>query len=75
MDVEFGQPEDYDDAVSRLSKEINQLKADLAKFGGHKADCACLIDNWPDDFDSHKDDEPKCDCDWVEIENEIRRMV
>jgi len=59
-------------AGSDLHKEITQLKSDLAKYGGHTAECASRV--WkprPKRKNSISRYEPankKCDCGWVEIE-------
>ena len=45
----------------RMEREITDLKADLAKFGGHTADCAKIVAkpgaHWL----------VKCDCGWAAL--------
>ena len=58
-------------AIGRFVKQITQLEADLAKFGGHTADCA--VTEWRDKHDFTQPvtaylDMPECDCGWAEIE-------
>jgi len=61
--------------VEERTTEIIQLKANLAKHGGHTADCACWGPSFISDVsvsDRAKPTRqvPQCDCGWAELEKE-----
>jgi len=58
--------DDFEEAVSLIPKAITDREADLAKHGGHTAECSFhdggywAKDNWIR--------YPKCDCGWAKLE-------
>jgi len=46
--------------ADELDQQITQLKADLAEYGGHTADC------WVNTLETPGEEHP-CDCGWAEI--------
>jgi len=60
--------------VDQLQEQNTQLKADLAKFGGHTAECDSLkiyVMGWKGEYGEEqmmRDPAPVCDCGWAEVE-------
>jgi len=68
-DSSFDKPEDtFRTTERKLREKITQLKADLAKYGGHTADCACrnLQFKKGDDGLTRILDAKECDCGWAD---------
>jgi len=54
-------------AFRKTNVERNQLKADLAKFGGHTAECSYPVMETLRKLGQEKV-KPMCECGWAEIE-------
>jgi len=50
--------------ISEQHEEITQLKADLAKYGGHTAACAFVLRTFTGKY------YVKCECGWAEVKHD-----